>query len=143
MKVFFSILALVTILCCESSGNHFPIFNYSDLNPMGSKSNPNQGLDISLLYIKLIKISHCLFQLSGNHFSIFINNHFSIFINNDLDFCSGGPNVIKSLHISLLYTKFDYNISFLTLVILQKPFSFFSNSDLNLDPKVIIIEVSI
>jgi hypothetical protein len=40
------------------------------------------------------------------------------------------------LHISLLYNKFDYNISCLTLLIISETiFSIFSNSDLDLGPR--------
>jgi hypothetical protein len=50
-------------------------------------------------------------------------NHFSIFSNSDLDLDPRGSkcNTNQSFHIRLLNTKFDYNTSFQTLVIVRKP----------------------
>jgi hypothetical protein len=54
---------------------------------------------------------------------------FGYFSNSDLDL-RGLPK--PGLHIRLLCTNYDYNISFLTLVIYQKPFSFLRKSELDL-----------
>jgi hypothetical protein len=90
------------------------------LTPGGPNTIPTQVFILACYTPSLITVSHSYVKLlSGNHFSIFRNG--------DLDLDPRGPkcNTNQGLHISLLYAKFDNNISFLPLVIVRKPFFYF------------------
>jgi hypothetical protein len=85
-------------------------------------SNP-----ISILIVKSFKIwlEQSEFKIQSRANLLHKFGPFSILSNDDLDHRGSKSNPNRSLHISLIYTKIDYNISFLTLVIVQKPFFYF------------------